>query len=105
MLTFTPGPVVSFKECYIGEHTDLVCTLQNECDVLPVTFVFHKIAHYNICPEKGKIKGKSVKVFTYFLSFFILYIYLIFKIFHVRVCCITKCCTFKETVPFLGQRR
>ncbi|KAG8136400.1 hypothetical protein E2320_004984, partial [Naja naja] len=61
MLTFTPGPVVSFKECYIGEHTDLVCTLQNECAVLPVTFVFHKIAHYNICPEKGKIKGKSVK--------------------------------------------
>ncbi|XP_070587019.1 cilia- and flagella-associated protein 47-like isoform X1 [Erythrolamprus reginae] len=61
MLTFTPGPVVSFKECYIGEHTDLVCTLQNQCDVLPVIFVFHKIAHYNICPEKGKIKGKSVK--------------------------------------------
>ncbi|ETE59699.1 putative protein CXorf22, partial [Ophiophagus hannah] len=61
MLTFAPGPVVSFKECYIGEHTDLVCTLQNECAVLPVTFVFHKIAHYNICPEKGKIKGKSVK--------------------------------------------
>ncbi|XP_015672831.1 cilia- and flagella-associated protein 47 [Protobothrops mucrosquamatus] len=61
MLTFTPGPVVSFKECYIGEHTDLVCTLQNESDGLPVTFVFHKIAHYNICPEKGKIKGKSAK--------------------------------------------
>ncbi|XP_039185523.1 cilia- and flagella-associated protein 47 [Crotalus tigris] len=61
MLTFTPGPVVSFKDCYVGEHTDLVCTLQNESDGLPVTFVFHKIAHYNICPEKGKIKGKSAK--------------------------------------------
>lgn len=75
MLTFTPGPVVSFKECYIGEHTDLVCTLQNESDGLPVTFVFHKIAHYNICPEKGKIKGKSAKVLAYFLSFFIYYIF------------------------------
>ncbi|XP_063160761.1 cilia- and flagella-associated protein 47 [Candoia aspera] len=61
MLTFIPGPVVNFRECYFGEHTDLVCTLKNECDVLPVTFVFHKIAHYNICPEKGKIKAKSAK--------------------------------------------
>ncbi|XP_003218974.3 cilia- and flagella-associated protein 47 isoform X1 [Anolis carolinensis] len=59
MLTFIPGPVVNFMECYMGEHTDIVCMLKNECDALPISYVFHKIAHFNICPEKGNIKAKS----------------------------------------------
>ncbi|XP_061485684.1 cilia- and flagella-associated protein 47-like [Rhineura floridana] len=61
MLTFIPGPVVNFMECFMGEHTDVLCTLSNECDILPVTFVFRKIAHYNICPEKGKVKANSTQ--------------------------------------------
>ncbi|XP_060129516.1 cilia- and flagella-associated protein 47 isoform X1 [Zootoca vivipara] len=61
ILTFKPGPVVNFVECYMGEHTDIVCTLKNECDILPVSFAFRKIAHYNICPEKGKVKAKSTQ--------------------------------------------
>ncbi|XP_077199055.1 cilia- and flagella-associated protein 47 isoform X2 [Paroedura picta] len=59
MLTFSPGPAINFMECYMGEHTDIICTLKNECDILPVSFAFRKIAHYNICPEKGKVKAKS----------------------------------------------
>ncbi|XP_060090088.1 cilia- and flagella-associated protein 47 [Heteronotia binoei] len=59
MLTFSPGPVINFMACYMGEHTDIICTLKNECDILPVSFAFRKIAHYNICPEKGKVKAKS----------------------------------------------
>ncbi|XP_053166997.1 cilia- and flagella-associated protein 47 isoform X2 [Hemicordylus capensis] len=61
MLTFKPGPVINFMECFIGEHTDILCTLRNECNSLPVTFAFHKIAHYNICPERGKIKAQSIQ--------------------------------------------
>ncbi|XP_028583251.2 cilia- and flagella-associated protein 47 isoform X2 [Podarcis muralis] len=61
ILTFKPGPVINFVECYMGEHTDIVCTLKNECDILPVSFAFRKIAHYNICPEKGKVKAKSTQ--------------------------------------------
>lgn len=67
MLTFSPGPTINFMDCYMGEHTDIICTLKNECDMLPVSFVFRKIAHYNICPEKGKVKAKSSQVT---LSFF-----------------------------------
>ncbi|XP_042314327.1 cilia- and flagella-associated protein 47 [Sceloporus undulatus] len=61
MLTFIPGPVVNFMECYMGEHTDIVCSLKNECGALPVSYIFRKIAHFNICPEKGKIKPKSTQ--------------------------------------------
>ncbi|KAH0624767.1 hypothetical protein JD844_032546 [Phrynosoma platyrhinos] len=42
MLTFIPGPVVNFAECYMGEHTDIVCTLKNECADLPVSYAFLK---------------------------------------------------------------
>ncbi|XP_015276849.1 PREDICTED: cilia- and flagella-associated protein 47 [Gekko japonicus] len=59
MLTFSPGPAINFMECYMGEHTDIICTLKNECDILPVSFAFRKVAHYNICPAKGKVKAKS----------------------------------------------
>uniref|UniRef100_A0ABM5FY67 Cilia- and flagella-associated protein 47 n=1 Tax=Pogona vitticeps TaxID=103695 RepID=A0ABM5FY67_9SAUR len=59
MLTFIPGPLVNFMECYMGEHTDILCTLKNECDILPVSYAFRKIAHYSICPQKGKIKASS----------------------------------------------
>ncbi|XP_054830370.1 cilia- and flagella-associated protein 47-like [Eublepharis macularius] len=68
MLTFSPGPTVNFMECFLGEHTDIVCTLINQCDTLPVAFAFRKIAHFNICPEKGKVKAKSSQdvLFSFF---------------------------------------
>ncbi|XP_044297815.1 cilia- and flagella-associated protein 47 isoform X4 [Varanus komodoensis] len=61
MLTFNPGPVVNFQECFMGEHTDIICSLKNQCDILPVSYVFRKIAHYNISPEKGNIKAKCTQ--------------------------------------------
>ncbi|EMP32673.1 Putative protein CXorf22 [Chelonia mydas] len=61
MLTFSPGPVVNFMDCFMGEHTEIMCTLKNESESLPVTYSFHKIAHFNICPEKGKVKEKCTK--------------------------------------------
>ncbi|XP_030333266.1 cilia- and flagella-associated protein 47 [Strigops habroptila] len=61
MLTFNPGPVINFSDCYVGEQTQVLCTLKNESESLPVTFSFRKTAHFNISPEKGKIRQKSAK--------------------------------------------
>ncbi|NXC74836.1 CFA47 protein, partial [Anhinga anhinga] len=61
MLTFNPGPVIKFMDCFPGEQTQVLCTLKNESESLPVTFSFCKIAHFNISPEKGKIKKNSAK--------------------------------------------
>ncbi|KFV47344.1 Uncharacterized protein CXorf22, partial [Gavia stellata] len=61
MLTFNPGPVIKFMECFLGEQTQVLCTLKNESESLPVTFSFRKTAHFNVSPEKGKIKKKSAK--------------------------------------------
>ncbi|NXL50837.1 CFA47 protein, partial [Podilymbus podiceps] len=61
MLTFNPGPVIKFMDCFLGEETQVLCTLKNESEYLPVTFSFHKAAHFNISPEKGKLKKKSAK--------------------------------------------
>ncbi|NWX20811.1 CFA47 protein, partial [Aegotheles bennettii] len=61
LLTFNPGPVIKFTECFLGEQTQVLCRLKNESESLPVTFSFHKTAHFNISPEKGKIKRKSAK--------------------------------------------
>lgn len=66
MLTFKPGTVIDFKECYLGEQTQVVCTVKNESEFLPVTFSFRKTAHFNISPERGKLKKKSEKVIPSF---------------------------------------
>ncbi|NXV81725.1 CFA47 protein, partial [Atlantisia rogersi] len=61
MLTFNPGPVIKFMDCFLGEQLQVLCTLSNESEYLPVTFSFRKTAHFNVSPEKGKIKRKSAK--------------------------------------------
>ncbi|NXT79712.1 CFA47 protein, partial [Zapornia atra] len=61
MLTFNPGPVIKFMDCFLGEKLQVLCTLKNESEYLPVTFSFRKTAHFNVSPEKGKIKRKSAK--------------------------------------------
>ncbi|NXG11521.1 CFA47 protein, partial [Sakesphorus luctuosus] len=61
MISFNPGPEINFMDCYLGEQTQVLCTLKNESESLPVTFSFRKVAHFHISPEKGKIKKKSVK--------------------------------------------
>ncbi|NXK96992.1 CFA47 protein, partial [Formicarius rufipectus] len=61
MVTFNPGPEINFMECYLGEQTQVQCTLKNESESLPVTFSFRRAAHFNVSPEKGKIPKKSAK--------------------------------------------
>ncbi|NXM78235.1 CFA47 protein, partial [Serilophus lunatus] len=61
VITFSPGPEINFMDCYLGEQTQVLCTMKNESDSLPVTFSFRKTAHFNISPEKGKVKKNSAK--------------------------------------------
>ncbi|NWR43509.1 CFA47 protein, partial [Regulus satrapa] len=61
ILTFKPGTVINFKDCYLGEQAQVVCTMKNQSEFLPVKFSFRRTAHFNISPEKGKLKKKSEK--------------------------------------------
>ncbi|NXB44911.1 CFA47 protein, partial [Leucopsar rothschildi] len=61
VLTFKPGTVINFEDCYLGEQAQVVCTMKNESKFLPVTFSFRKTAHFSVSPERGKIKKKSEK--------------------------------------------
>ncbi|NXR67841.1 CFA47 protein, partial [Rhadina sibilatrix] len=61
ILTFKPGTVINFKDCYLGEKTQVVCTMKNESEFLPVTFHFRKAAHFSVSPERGTIKKNSEK--------------------------------------------
>ncbi|NXF13082.1 CFA47 protein, partial [Smithornis capensis] len=61
MITFSPAPEINFRDCYLGEQTQVLCTLKNDSESLPVTFSFRKTAHFNISPEKGKVKKQSAK--------------------------------------------
>ncbi|NWV14568.1 CFA47 protein, partial [Ptilonorhynchus violaceus] len=61
MLTFNTGPVINFKDCYLGEQTQVPCKMKNESKFLPVTFSFRKTAHFNISPERGNLKRKATK--------------------------------------------
>ncbi|NXQ15286.1 CFA47 protein, partial [Peucedramus taeniatus] len=61
ILTFKPGTVINFEDCYLGEQTQAVCTMKNESEFLPVTFRFRKTAHFSVSPARGKLKKNSEK--------------------------------------------
>ncbi|NWT95413.1 CFA47 protein, partial [Urocynchramus pylzowi] len=61
ILTFKPGTVINFENCYLGEEAQAVCKMKNESEFLPVTFRFRKTAHFSISPARGKLKKKSEK--------------------------------------------
>uniref|UniRef100_U3JFX4 Cilia and flagella associated protein 47 n=1 Tax=Ficedula albicollis TaxID=59894 RepID=U3JFX4_FICAL len=61
LLTFKPGTVINFKDCYLGEKVQVVCTMKNESEFLPVMFRFCKTAHFSVSPGRGKLKKKSEK--------------------------------------------
>ncbi|NWZ72877.1 CFA47 protein, partial [Acrocephalus arundinaceus] len=61
ILTFKPGTAINFQACYLGEQTQVVCTMKNESEFLPVRFSFRKTAHFNVSPESGTLKKKSEK--------------------------------------------
>lgn len=66
ILTFKPGTVLNFEDCYLGEQTQVVCTMKNESEILPLMFRFRKIAHFSVSPARGKLQKNSEKVTPYF---------------------------------------
>ncbi|XP_041343867.1 cilia- and flagella-associated protein 47 [Pyrgilauda ruficollis] len=61
ILSFKPGTVINFEDCYLGEQAQVLCTMKNESKFLPVTFRFRKTAHFSVSPARGKVKRKSEK--------------------------------------------
>ncbi|NXD35700.1 CFA47 protein, partial [Copsychus sechellarum] len=61
LLTFKPGTVINFKDCYLGEQAQVVCRMKNESEILPVMFRFRKTPHFSVSPGRGKLNKKSEK--------------------------------------------
>ncbi|XP_036600089.1 cilia- and flagella-associated protein 47 [Trichosurus vulpecula] len=61
LLSFVPGKVLNFTPCFMGQRSEILCSIQNHCKTLPVAFSFHKVAHFKINPEKGKIDEESIQ--------------------------------------------
>ena len=55
LLTMAPATKFDFGEVPVGEHADVLCTIKNNSDLLPVTFQFRRIAHFIAHPPNGKI--------------------------------------------------
>ncbi|XP_063809558.1 cilia- and flagella-associated protein 47 isoform X2 [Pseudophryne corroboree] len=67
-LAFSPGTIYNFKECLIGERIDILCSLKNESQFLPVVYSFRKISHFHISPANGKLEpGHSQDVMFSFI--------------------------------------
>ncbi|XP_040859058.1 cilia- and flagella-associated protein 47 [Ochotona curzoniae] len=54
-LHFDPARILDFEPCLLGEHSDILCVMQNQSKLLPVKYLFEKVAHFKVDPEKGKI--------------------------------------------------
>ncbi|XP_027731257.1 cilia- and flagella-associated protein 47 [Vombatus ursinus] len=61
LLSFVPGKVLHFTPCFMGQRSEILCSIQNHSKSLPVVFSFHKVAHFRTTPEKGKIHEESIQ--------------------------------------------
>ncbi|XP_045850701.1 cilia- and flagella-associated protein 47 [Meles meles] len=64
LLQFDPGKVLNFPPCFMGEHSELLCIMQNRSNSLPVMYRFQKTAHFKIDPERGKIDEGCIQNVT-----------------------------------------
>ncbi|XP_048191411.1 cilia- and flagella-associated protein 47 [Perognathus longimembris pacificus] len=55
VLQFDPGKILHFPPCYMGQHSDILCVVQNQSKSLPVMYRFQNTAHFTIDPARGKI--------------------------------------------------
>ncbi|XP_071134806.1 cilia- and flagella-associated protein 47-like isoform X3 [Mytilus edulis] len=63
LVDIEPSMKFDFGECPVGEHADVLCTIHNSSNELPVIFQFRKIAHFTTHPASGKIEaGQSQDV-------------------------------------------
>ena len=59
LVSVSPRVKYQFGECRVGEHTDTLCTVRNDCSSLPVEFQFRRIAHFIAKPVNGKIQPED----------------------------------------------
>ncbi|XP_060038661.1 cilia- and flagella-associated protein 47 [Erinaceus europaeus] len=64
LLDFDTGKVFNFSSCYLGERSDIMCVMQNQSRLLPVTYRFKRTAHFKVNPEKGKINEGCIQNLT-----------------------------------------
>lgn len=63
LLHVNPVGEFSFGDCPLNERVDTMCTVTNECNILPVSYQFRRIAHFRAYPPTGKIKpGQSENI-------------------------------------------
>lgn len=67
LLDISPASKYDFGEVPVGEHADILCTLKNSSDVLPITYQFRRIAHFIAHPPNGKIQplGTQDVIFSF----------------------------------------
>ncbi|XP_012863928.1 cilia- and flagella-associated protein 47 [Echinops telfairi] len=63
LLQFDPK-ILNFAPCVMGEHSEILCVMQNQSQSLPVIYRFQRIAHFKIDPEKGKIDEGCIQNIT-----------------------------------------
>uniref|UniRef100_A0A8C6RQF7 Cilia and flagella associated protein 47 n=1 Tax=Nannospalax galili TaxID=1026970 RepID=A0A8C6RQF7_NANGA len=61
ILQFDPGKVLKFAPCFVGEHSDILCVVQNQSLSLPVVYHFQRTAHFKMDPERGKIEEGCIQ--------------------------------------------
>ena len=63
LLAVNPIGEFNFGECPLNERVDAMCTITNQCSILPANYHFRRIAHFRAQPSSGKINpGKSENV-------------------------------------------
>ncbi|XP_075394462.1 cilia- and flagella-associated protein 47 [Tenrec ecaudatus] len=63
LLQFDPK-TLNFAPCVMGEHSEILCVMQNQSQSLPVIYRFQRTAHFKIDPEKGKIDEGCIQNVT-----------------------------------------
>ena len=63
LVDIEPSLKFDFGECPVGEHVDILATINNKSDELPALYQFRKIAHFSAHPISGKVEaGQSQDV-------------------------------------------
>ncbi|ESO84821.1 hypothetical protein LOTGIDRAFT_168309 [Lottia gigantea] len=62
LLDISPAPVFDFGECLVGEHADVLFTLKNDSNILPVLYQFKKIAHFSAQPPNARIILTPIRI-------------------------------------------
>ncbi|XP_029785500.1 cilia- and flagella-associated protein 47 [Suricata suricatta] len=61
IIRFDPGKLLNFAPCFMGEHSETSCVMQNRSNSLSAMYHFKKTAHFKIDPERGTIDAGHIQ--------------------------------------------